>query len=276
MPNGPRIRANNVYGVITDDPLTPAAGTFNSDSLPLLPVVISAHAIVVLDPKRVHGDPEIVVVTAHTVSSTVATITRGQYGTSTRQHPFGTAWAHVPVDEDWTEIFIGSARPFDPYRGQMIFDYDTNKFVARSTLDVWQDVVALDGWQTWTPTFTAITIGAGTTISRFTRMGRTIRYQLSFTLGAGSAIASGPDFTLPTAPAAFYLNDTTFGVGTLLDTNTNVYPALMNFRTGNTIRWRAMLASGTHVSHAEVTSTVPFTWGSGDTLSAEGTYEASV
>lgn len=138
MPTGNRIRANNVYGIISDNPLTAAAITFNSVSLPLLPQVVSAHAVVVFDPKRVYGEPEIVVVTLHTAASTVATILRGQYGTSARSHPQGTAWAHVPVDEDWTEILTSSTRPTDPYRGQEIFEYDTNRFVSRSTADVWQ------------------------------------------------------------------------------------------------------------------------------------------
>lgn len=140
MPSGPRIRANNVYGVISDNPLTAASATFNSVSLPLLPPVVSAHAVVVFDPKRVYGDPEIVVVTAHTASSTVATIFRGQYGTSPREHPQGTAWAHVPVDEDWTEILTSSTRPSDPYRGQTIFETDTNRYVGRSTADAWQQL----------------------------------------------------------------------------------------------------------------------------------------
>lgn len=138
MPNGPRIRANNVYGVISDNPLTAVSVSYNSVSLPLLPPVVSAHAVVVFDPKRVYGDPEIVVVTVHTAASTVATILRGQYGTSPRLHPQGTAWAHVPVDEDWTEILTSTTRPLDPYRGQEIFETDTNRFVARSTADVWQ------------------------------------------------------------------------------------------------------------------------------------------
>lgn len=138
MPNGPRIRANNVYGVTTDNPLTAASATFNSISLPLLPVVASAHAIVVFDPKRVYGDPEIVVVTVHTAASTVASITRGQYGTSARLHPQGTAWAHVPVNEDWIQILTSVTRPTDPYRGQAIFETDTNRYMGRSTADAWQ------------------------------------------------------------------------------------------------------------------------------------------
>jgi hypothetical protein len=140
MPTGSRIRANNVYGVTSDNPLSAASATFNSVSLPLLPVVAVAHAVIVFDPKRVYGDPEIVVVTAHTAASTVATVLRGQYGTSQRLHPQGTSWAHVPVNEDWTQILTSITRPADPYRGQTIFETDTNRYTGRSTADAWQQM----------------------------------------------------------------------------------------------------------------------------------------
>lgn len=135
MPSGPRIRANNVFGTTTDNPLTAGAVTFNSAGLANLPVVSSAHAVVVLDPKRVHGEPEIVVVTAHTAAATVATIVRGQYGTVARSHPQGTAWAHVPVDEDYIEILTSGTRPSNPYEGQFIFETDTNKLVGYGGVD---------------------------------------------------------------------------------------------------------------------------------------------
>jgi hypothetical protein len=135
MPTGTRIRANNVYGVISDNPLSAASATFNSISLPLLPVIAGAHAVVVFDPKRVYGDPEIVVVTAHTAASTVATILRAQYGTSQRLHPQGTSWAHVPVNEDWIQILSSTTRPSNPYEGQFIFEMDTNKLYAYGGVD---------------------------------------------------------------------------------------------------------------------------------------------
>lgn len=126
MPSGPRIRANNSFGVTTDNPLTAGATSFNSAGLATLPVVSSAHAVIVLDPKRVNGAPEIVVVTAHSSLATVATITRGQYGTAARSHPAGTAWAHVPVDEDYIEVLTSGTRPSNPYEGQLIYETDTD------------------------------------------------------------------------------------------------------------------------------------------------------
>ncbi|HKZ19275.1 MAG TPA: hypothetical protein VJQ57_04125, partial [Acidimicrobiia bacterium] len=92
MPSGPRIRTDNVFGTTTDNPLTAGATTMNSAGLANLAAVSSAHAIIVLDPLRADGAPEIVVVTAHTGSATSATITRGAYGTSAREHASGTLW----------------------------------------------------------------------------------------------------------------------------------------------------------------------------------------
>lgn len=129
MPFGPRIRHNNVYGTISDNPLLIGAPSFTSLGLSLLPAVLLQHAVIVFDPKRVNGpDPEIVVVTSHLAMGTTATISRGTYGTVARQHPQGTAWAHVPIDEDFTEIVTSITRPLDPYQGQTIFETDTVSF----------------------------------------------------------------------------------------------------------------------------------------------------
>lgn len=123
---GSRVRSNNAYGVTTDNPLTAIATTFNSTQLILLPaIIVGQHTVVVLDPKRVFGQPEIVIVTAHTGLSTTATITRAAYGTTARSHPVGTVWAHVAVDEDYIEIGLSSNRPVDPYIGQVTYETDT-------------------------------------------------------------------------------------------------------------------------------------------------------
>lgn len=139
MPAGSRVRANNVYGTVSDNPLLIGATSYTSLGLSLLPAIVSPnqHAVVVLDPKRVIGpNPEIVVITSHTALGTTATITRGAYGTVARQHPQGTAWAHVPVGpDDYIAIVTAGTRPGDPYEGQFIFETDTNKLVGYGGVD---------------------------------------------------------------------------------------------------------------------------------------------
>lgn len=275
MPNGPRIRANNVYGVISDNPLTAASGTFNSTSLPLLPIVSAAHAIVVFDPKRVYGDPEIVVVTAHTVGSTVASILRGQYGTSTREHPQGTAWAHVPIDEDYTEILTSATRPSDPYLGQMIFETNTDKFVARNAANTdWIDAIPLGAWQTWVPAWTNFTPGSASTTARYARVGRIVHYYLRVVLN-GSTMSSDPRFTLPVTAASTYSVVAPIGTADYLDSGTVDVQGLVWASSTTTGRLIVYGTAGAFPASALVTSTVPFTWANNDEINVVGTYEAA-
>lgn len=130
MPSGPRVRENNIYGITSDNPLTSVATTMNSAGLVTLPVVSGSHAVLVLDPKRFFGEPEIVVVTSHTAFGTSATIVRGTYGTTARSHPANTPWAHVAVTDDYVKIVTSSTRPADPYEGQIIYETDTNDLLA--------------------------------------------------------------------------------------------------------------------------------------------------
>lgn len=277
MPAGPRIRANFAYGTTTDNPLTAGATTFNSAELPTLPVVSSAHAVVTLDPRRVFGEPEIVVVTTHTAAATVATITRGQYGTVARSHPQGTEWVHSPIDEDYIEILTSSTRPSDPYGGQVIFETDTNIYVARDAANsVWVEGLPIGAWKTWTPTLGNLTVGSGTVAARFVRVGRKITYHFKFTLGAGSAVGLQPSFTLPVSPHADYQNTAgDMGSVHMLDAATNSYGGIARKSVGDVVQLFCWAASGAVILTANISATVPFTWGTGDIIDVSGTYEAA-
>lgn len=98
-----RLRSNNVFGTITNNPLAIGGATLNSAGLANLVAVAGAdRAAITLDPNRVNGAPEIVWVTAHTGAATSATILRAQEGTSAREHPSGTFWVH-----GWTALDAG-------------------------------------------------------------------------------------------------------------------------------------------------------------------------
>lgn len=128
-------------------------------------------------------------------------------------------------------------------------------------------------WTVWTPTLTSLTLGSGTVTARYRQVGKTVDYRFKFTLGAGSAVASGPRFTLPVQQAA-YLAATIdpFGRGTLGDASTNSYACEVRISSGTTVE---IVGIGTAGIHTAVTSTVPFTWGTGDTISVAGSYEAA-
>ena len=127
---GKRIRDNNVFGTVTNNPLTNVGTTLNSAGLANLSAVSGDHAVLVLDPLRLAGAPEIVIVTAHTGGASSATVTRGAYGTTARQHAAGTLWVLAATMDDLIRIVTSSTRPADTYAGQFIFEQDTKKLVG--------------------------------------------------------------------------------------------------------------------------------------------------
>jgi hypothetical protein len=246
-----RVRTDNVFGTITDNPLTNVATTMNSAGLANLAAVSSAEAIIILDPNRVSGAPEIVIVTAHTASATSATIQRGQFGTAARQHAQGTEWVHGPIASNATSYATAA--------------------------DDQGDYVPMNAWGTWTPTLTNMTLGNGTVTARFLRVGRKITFYFKFVLGSTSAVGTNPVFSLPVAPSSLYSTGSvdTFGTTTILDSGVGVYSGPCFWNGGSNAILQVWNVAGTYSLVASITATVPMTWTTGDILIGTGTYEAA-
>lgn len=136
MANELRVRSNNVFGTITNNPLTASATTINSAGLVNLATIGGTqNATIALDPLRVNGAPEIVIVTAHGTLASSATIIRGAYGTTARPHPLGTTWTNSPLGFDFIDVPTSITRPNTPYKGDFIFESDTNKLVGWAGVD---------------------------------------------------------------------------------------------------------------------------------------------
>jgi hypothetical protein len=188
-----RVRTDNVFGTTTDNPLTAGATTMNSAGLANLAVVSSAEAIIILDPNRINGAPEHVVVTAHTGSATSATIVRGQFGTTARSHPQGTEWVHGPIA--------------------------SNASTDLTAADDQGDFVPMNAWTTFTPTL--VQSGAVTktvTYGRFKRLGRTIHVVVDLAVTGTGTAANIVFVGLPVA-AASGLFGATVGAGLLFDSS---------------------------------------------------------
>ena len=107
MANELRTRTNFVGGLVEDNPLTNVATTLTSAGLAALPVIDTTnHAALILDPDGIHGAPEIVWVTAHSASSTTATIARAQESTSAREHLRDTYWVHTATIYDFEQDLV--------------------------------------------------------------------------------------------------------------------------------------------------------------------------
>lgn len=133
------------------------------------------------------------------------------------------------------------------------------------------------GWQDWTASTSNITVGGGATVSRYIKMGNLVVARWSFTLAAGSAVGTGPGFTLPVTASSDYLDFEAIGEVALRDINGNIYQGVLRLagtsRTATTMM--AITTASANASQVNITATVPFTWATGDYLMARAQYEAA-
>lgn len=96
----------NFLGGELDATLVIAGTSMSSPELAAMREVVAPDTLTVtLDPLGAAGDPEIVLVTAHTTSATTATVLRAQENTVAREHLSTTEWRH-----DWTAEAINESR----------------------------------------------------------------------------------------------------------------------------------------------------------------------
>jgi hypothetical protein len=126
-------------------------------------------------------------------------------------------------------------------------------------------------WTTFTPTRSNITVGNGTEVARYQKIGKTTNVFYQLTLGSTSSIGNTPSITTPTtsAQSVFYS-----GFVMMQDTgNTSYFGAVLII--SGTAYPQAQVANGTYTNASNVTATVPFTWGNTDVLVMQFSYEES-
>jgi hypothetical protein len=151
-------------------------------------------------------------------------------------------------------------------------DYTTTKPVRAEDIQEIIDAINASqaAWSVWTPTLTNLTLGSGTVTARHLTIGKTMVWRFKFLYGASSAVGTSPQFTLPAAPHSSYsATGDALGRGTLLDSGTANHPAVARLVSGSTVE----IFRETDTSHVTITSTVPWTWTTNDSLSVGGTIE---
>jgi hypothetical protein len=133
--------------------------------------------------------------------------------------------------------------------------------------------LAWDGvWQDWTASITGITVGNGTVISRYRKVGKTVQIFFKFTMGSTSSMSASLNyFALP-----FNFKNSSIGgfpAGGIDDIGTGNYISFAEINSNNCILG-VPLASGTYLTWSRVTSTVPMTWTTNDFIWVSFTYEA--
>ncbi len=131
-------------------------------------------------------------------------------------------------------------------------------------------------WQTWTPTYTNITVGNGTVVARYTQIGETIHAHWTLTFGSTTSV-NGTTVTITSPITASGYTNTRNSVGTayLFDATGSSHPAFVRLDSTTVFALLPHVASGTYTTLANMSATVPFTWTTSDIMSFSATYEAA-
>lgn len=133
-------------------------------------------------------------------------------------------------------------------------------------------VDAVSTWVSFTPSWGGLTVTTGTNDAKYAQIGKTVIFSAKFTFGASSAVTGSLTLTLPVAGRA-----TGSGIfaGVFSDTGTNDFIATPVMTSATVLTLYATNAAGTYASRTATSSTIPFTWVSGDIIYVSGVYEAA-
>jgi hypothetical protein len=126
--------------------------------------------------------------------------------------------------------------------------------------------------QTFTPSFTNFTLGNGTiNYAHYTQVDDFIYCEVKVTLGTTSVMGNLL-MTLPVTSASTTVYQQT-GNATFLDENVAIYSGIIIVGTGSTqANMRALNTASTYAAMADISATVPFTWGSTDAFTLSISY----
>jgi hypothetical protein len=131
-------------------------------------------------------------------------------------------------------------------------------------------------WQSWTPSWTNVTVGNGTVTAQYAQIGKTVFIRLYFTLGSTSSISGTVSVSLPvTANSTYTTNNYDIGPVVLVETGTDSYQGTLQINNTTTVRPLNLHVMGSLIDRQNVNATTPFTWGNTHVLSLTGAYEAA-
>lgn len=139
-------------------------------------------------------------------------------------------------------------------------------------------LAANTAWTSYTPTFTNVTVGNGTLVAKYQQIGKTVRARISLVFGSTTAVSGDIQFTLPVTAASYAgtANVTQIGVGQMYDVSAvRVYQGTVSMNTTTAAVLRAQAADLSFLYFFLCSSTVPFTWATGDEIGLTFTYEAA-
>ena len=159
---------------------------------------------------------------------------------------------------------------------------DNEAFLNTNVIDNLVDhetrIVANEGaWATWTPTYTNITIGNGVVTASYKQVGNTVFGRWGIKFGSTSSMGNGPTVSLPVTAKDTTPGAVEFSSSMLIgDAGVTQYYGFSRLITSSSnFGFFVLSTTSTYATYVGVTSTVPMTWTTNDTIGVSFTYEAA-
>lgn len=135
-------------------------------------------------------------------------------------------------------------------------------------------------WTSFSPTWTALTVGNGVVTARYIQMGKTVVYKISLVWGSTTSASGSIRATLPVTGRTLAGSSGVEPIGTFLGYDTSVGALLtgltiLDSTTAMRFYTQTTAAFGNNISRIDITNTSPATWATGDEFHANGRYEAA-
>jgi hypothetical protein len=163
-----------------------------------------------------------------------------------------------------------------PVEGMLTYLEDSNTYESYNGT-AYVTVADSSGWTTFVPAFGGVTIGNGVfNYAKLKVIGKTGHFQVRFTLGSTSAVTGSMHIDVPTEFGRASINAPGLVSGGFLDDSAtkNSIPSIQGHETvARRFRLNATNAAGTYLTDQSTSSTVPFTWATGDAILFAATFE---
>lgn len=124
------------------------------------------------------------------------------------------------------------------------------------------------------PAWTNLTVGDGAVTANYKVMSNVLRMTTSIVLGASSSVSGAVSHTMPLARHATFYRSAGLVPSAMARFRDNSVPDVSfgSAVAGTSIALGALDASGTYIKNAALSSTVPFTWATSDSIDYEISY----
>jgi hypothetical protein len=155
-----------------------------------------------------------------------------------------------------------------PSHAQQHSDINDAMEAVQTKLAIGNTVVGT--YTAYTPTMTNVTIGNGTFSTAYCRVNNFVHYYGIFTLGSTSAVTGTPLPSLPINSSTDFANNASMPYGTIMFNDVSTTQVFNGVLVSNvTATFAASRIANTASTYSVVTglsSTIPFTWATGDKI----------